>query len=172
MSIIDNLKQRKLFQWAVAYLAGGWLLVQLLDVLGAHWGIPEYAARILDIVVVVGFFVTLVVAWYHGDQGRQRVSGPELLLIAGLFAIGGLVLGILGNSEEKASQADVAESPAIATEEKPWIAVLPFTVQTQEQDLKNFAGGMAEDIANGLSDFSYLLVLSRNTTARLATESR
>ena len=100
MTIIDNLKQRKLFQWSVAYLAGAWLTVQLVDVLGAHWGMPDYFARALDIALVIGFFLTLVVAWYHGDKGRQRVSGPELLLIGGLFAVGGLGLGLLGNGEE------------------------------------------------------------------------
>ena len=54
---------------------------------------------------------------------------------------------------------------------RPLIAVLPFRVQSQQQELKNFAAGMSEDISNGLSDFSYLLVLSRNATANLAAES-
>ena len=30
----------------------------------------------------VGLIVTLVLAWYHGEQGHQRVSGPELMIIA------------------------------------------------------------------------------------------
>ncbi len=112
MSILIDLKQRKLFQWAVAYLTGAWLLMQLVDVLGTRWGVPDYVARIMDIVLIVGFLVTLVVAWYHGDQGRQRVSGPELMLIAGLFAIGGLGLGILSNGEKEASQTDAPQTIA------------------------------------------------------------
>ena len=56
MSFFDNLKQRKIFQWAVAYLAGAWVLVQLIDVLGARWGVSDSAARIIDIVLIVGFF--------------------------------------------------------------------------------------------------------------------
>ena len=171
MSFIRNLKQRKIFQWAVAYLATAWVIVQMVDVLGAHWGTPDHFARILDIALIVGFFVTLIVAWYHGDKGRQRVSGPELLLITGLFAIGGLGLGLLGNGDEPVNQSNVTEKLTITTNQEPWIAVLPFRAQTREQDLKDFAGGMSEDIANGLSDFSYLLVLSRNATASLTTES-
>ena len=129
MSFFDNLKQRKIFQWAVAYLAGAWVLVQLIDVLGARWGVSDSAARIIDIVLIVGFFVTLVVAWYHGDQGKQRVSGPELLIIAGLFAVGGLALGMLGMDTERPSQVDSPAEVPIASDEEPWIAVLPFEVQ-------------------------------------------
>jgi len=55
MTFIEDLKQRKLFQWAVAYLAGAWLLMQLIDVLGARWGIPDNIARIIDVILIVGF---------------------------------------------------------------------------------------------------------------------
>jgi TolB-like protein/Tfp pilus assembly protein PilF len=171
MSFFDSLKQRKIFQWAVAYLAGAWVLVQLIDVLGARWGVSESAARIIDIVLIVGFFVTLVVAWYHGDQGKQRVSGPELLIIAGLLAVGGLALGVLNLGTEQSSQADSPAALPVASDEEPWIAILPFKVQTEDPELENFAGGLTEDISNGLSDFSYLLVISRNSTANLASES-
>ncbi len=171
MSFFDNLKQRKIFQWAVAYLAGAWVLVQLIDVLGAHWGISDSAARVIDIILIVGFFVTLVVAWYHGDQGKQRASGPELLIIASLFVVGGLALGILNLETERPSQADSPAELPIASDEEPWIAVLPFEVQTEDPELENFAGGLTEDISNGLSDFSYLLVISRNSIVNLASES-
>ena len=39
--------------------------------------------------MIVGFFVTLVLAWYHGERGAQRVTGTELLILALLLAIGG-----------------------------------------------------------------------------------
>jgi len=171
MSFFDSLKQRKIFQWAVAYLAGAWVLVQLIDVLGARWGVSDSAARVIDVVLIVGFFVTLVVAWYHGDQGKQRVSGPELLIITGLFAVGGLALGVLGMDTERSSRVDSPAEAPIASDEEPWIAVLPFEVQTADPELENFAGGLTEDISNGLSGFSYLLVISRNSTANLASES-
>jgi TolB-like protein/tetratricopeptide (TPR) repeat protein len=171
MTFFDDLKQRKLFQWAVAYLAGAWVLMQLIDVLGSRWGVSDSTARIIDIVLVVGFFVTLVVAWYHGDQGRQRVSGPELLIIAALFAVGGLALGILSIDKKPPSPLDPPVGESVSSDETPWIAVLPFKVQTADSDLENFADGLTEDISNGLSDFSYLLVLSRNAVSGLTAES-
>ena len=86
---IDRLKQRKLVQWALAYLAGAFALIQILDVVGQRFGWPAPAIRIIIIVLTVGFFVALVLAWYHGERGAQRVNGTELLILAILLAIGG-----------------------------------------------------------------------------------
>jgi hypothetical protein len=145
MSFFVSLKQRKIFQWAVAYLAGAWVLMQLIDVLGERWGVSDATARIVDIILIVGFFVTLVVAWYHGDQGRQRVSGPELLIIAALLAVGGLVLGILNfDKEEEFSRTEAGAGRPVISDEKPWIAVLPFKVQTADPELDAFAAGLAQ----------------------------
>jgi len=171
MSFFVTLKQRKIFQWAAAYLAGAWVLMQLIDVLGARWGVSDSIARIIDIILVVGFFVTLVVAWYHGDQGRQRVSGPELLIIAVLLAVGGLVLGILNFDKDEPPQPQAVAEKPVASDQTPWIAVLPFRTQSEDPELSAFALGLTEDISNGLSDFPYLLVLSRNTTSALGDDS-
>jgi TolB-like protein len=162
MKFIRELKQRKLFQWAVAYLAGAWVLMQLIDVLGGRWGVSDAAARIVDVVMVVGFFITLILAWYHGDQGHQRVSGPELLIIATLLALGGLALGMMNFEPVPPVIPETVVEQTVSTDEEPWIAVLPFKVQASDPMLTEMAAGLTEDISNGLSDFSYLLVLSRN----------
>ena len=77
MSFFEDLKQRKIFQWAVAYLAGAWLVMQLVDVLGARWGISDSSARFIDVALIVGLFATLVIAWYHGESGRQQFQKTE-----------------------------------------------------------------------------------------------
>ena len=50
-SFFDRLKRRKLFQWALAYVAAGWLLAQVLDVVAEPWGLsaddPDYGFRTL-----------------------------------------------------------------------------------------------------------------------------
>src|SRR3546814_16427136 len=61
--------------------------------LGAQqFGWPEGLQRGITLALVLGFFVTLVLAWYHGERGAQRVSGAELLVLALLLAVGGGVL--------------------------------------------------------------------------------
>ena len=92
MTIIERLRQRKLVQWALAYLAGAWVLLQVLDLVGNRFGWPAGLLRGMFIAAGVGFPVALLLAWYHGERGEQKVSGTELLLLALVLAVGGGLL--------------------------------------------------------------------------------
>src|SRR4029079_11750543 len=84
-----RLKERKLVQWALAYVAAAFALLQGLDIVAQQFGWPEGVRRGITLALVVGFFVILVLAWYHGERGAQRVSGTELLIIGLVLALGG-----------------------------------------------------------------------------------
>ena len=100
----QRLKQRKLVQWAIAYVAAAFALLQGIDIVAQQFGWPEGLRRSITLGLVVGFFVTLVLAWYHGERGAQRVSGTELLIIGVVLALGQTqrpawpFVDILGNS--------------------------------------------------------------------------
>ena len=85
----QRLKQRKLVQWAIAYVAAAFALLQGIDIVAQQFGWPEGVRRGITLGLVVGFFVTLVLAWFHGERGEQRVTGTELLLIGFILALGG-----------------------------------------------------------------------------------
>ena len=91
-----RLKQRKLVQWAIAYVAFCFALIQALDVVADSYDWPHLVMHLVFGVLALGFVVMLVLAWYHGERGAQRVSGPELLLIALVLAIGGGLLWHFG----------------------------------------------------------------------------
>ena len=111
-SLFHRLKERKLVQWAIAYLAGAWVLFEATSTIGAYWNLPDVLFRILFVVLVIGFFLALVLAWFHGEKGQQRVSGPELLMVSalpigagvgvlktlGYAALGATVGAVIGNS--------------------------------------------------------------------------
>ena len=44
------------------------------------------------LVLAVGLPIVVVLAWYHGDRGQQRVTGPELAVLTLLLFLGGGVL--------------------------------------------------------------------------------
>ncbi|HET9819202.1 MAG TPA: hypothetical protein VFP92_08565, partial [Rhodanobacteraceae bacterium] len=73
---------------------------------------PHLVMHLVFGVLVLGFIVMLVLAWYHGERGAQHVSGPELLLIALALAIGGGLLWHFGRAESPASSAKVAATRA------------------------------------------------------------
>ena len=59
-----------------------------------------------------------------------------------------------------------------AAPQAPWIAILPFECRNADPELESFASGLTDDITTGLSRFSYLLVVSRNTTRKFEGDSR
>jgi len=89
VSTFEELRRRKIVQWSLAYLAGAWLALQVVAVLAGPFGWSGGLQRGVSVLLACGLFITLVLAWYHGERGRQRVSGPELLLLAGLLGLTG-----------------------------------------------------------------------------------
>jgi hypothetical protein len=72
---LARLKQRKLVQWAIAYVGATFALLQGIDIVAQQFGWPEGVRRGITLTLVVGFFVTLVLAWYHGERGAQVEEG-------------------------------------------------------------------------------------------------
>ena len=125
---LQRLKERKIVQWSLAYVAAAFALVQGIDVVAQRFGWPEETMRFVIIALSVGLFVTLVLAWYHGERGAQRVTGTELLILALLLAMGGGFLWRFGGAshERIVRPAATASSPAPAAIPEKSIAVLPF----------------------------------------------
>jgi hypothetical protein len=87
-SVLQRLRERKLFQWPLAYVADAWIVFHGIEVMAEPWELSPGFQRTFHLLVAVGFLVALVLAWYHGEQGRQRMSGIELLIIALLLGVG------------------------------------------------------------------------------------
>ncbi len=159
---IQRLKQRKLVQWAVAYVAAAFALLQGIDIVAQQFGWPEGVRRGLTLAMVVGFFVTLVLAWYHGERGAQRVTGTELLILALLLSLGG---GFLWR------YATVAPGPAPAADASPGskapaesIAVLPFVNMSSDKEQDYFSDGLSEELLNQLAQIPQLRVIARTSS--------
>src|SRR5438093_9952049 len=107
---LQRLKQRKLVQWAVAYVAAAFALLQGIDIVAQQFGWPEGVRRGITLALVVGFFVTPVLAWYHGERGVQRVIGTELLILALVLALGGRFLWRFASASRSPSDTTTAVS--------------------------------------------------------------
>src|ERR1700760_2660410 len=93
--LLARLRERKLGQWALAYIAATFALIQVLDIVAQRFAWPEQTIRVVIVAMAAGFFVTLVLAWYHGERGAPRVTATEPLILAALLAIGGAAIGKL-----------------------------------------------------------------------------
>ena len=105
------------------------------------------------------------------DLGEVEVKHGVRLHLFNLYE------GELGNPEvpEKLRSAkpkeQEASEAAARREEGFWVAVLPFKYAGANADLSALAEGLSEDIVTGLSRFSYLRVIARSSTLRLAEDS-
>jgi TolB-like protein/Tfp pilus assembly protein PilF len=182
-----KLKQRKLVQWALAYVAFAFALLQGIDIVAQRFDWPAGIERGLIVALVMGFFAALVIAWYHGERGEQRVTGMEILLLAVLLAIGGGFLwqftrasriqtpvtgkpAMASSTKAKASAHPVAlPAPSSTVIPAKSIAVLPFENLSSDKDNAYFADGMQDLILTKLADIGELKVISRTSTMKYAS---
>ena len=160
-SVFQRLKERKLVQWAFAYLAGAFVVFQLLDALDVPLGLTPTLQRGILVMVGIGFPITLVLAWYHGEKGRQRVSGPELLMVAALLVVAGVALALLPGVELRRS---VPSAPSDGDQLS--IAVLPLDNFSPDPADAYFADGMQEQLVAMLARIKRLSVRGRTSAMR------
>ena len=161
----QSLKQRKLVQWAVAYVAAAFALLQGIDIVAQRFDWPEQTMRFVIVALSVGFFVTLVLAWYHGERGAQRVSGTELLILALLLAMGGGLLWRFATTTRIPAVASANSPSPVAIPEKS-IAVLPFDNLSDDKSNAYFAEGVQDEILTRLAKVADLKVIARTSTQR------
>lgn len=163
---LQRMKQRKLVQWALAYIAAAFALIQVIDVVAQRFGWPALLERVLILALVLGFVVTLVIAWYHGEKGAQKATGTELLILALLLGIGGVLVWRMARTTQGVDAAPVAATtvakPAAISDKS--IAVLAFTDLSPGHDQGYFSDGMAEEILNALAQVKDLKVAGRTSS--------
>jgi len=173
-----RLKQSKLVQWALAYIAAAFALLQVLDVVAQRFAWPDRIEKVIILALVVGLFVALVLAWYHGERGAQKVGGTELLIIALLLAIGGGALWAYARAPATpvvAVAKPAAPAPAAGTHPaapKPFdppadtLVVLPFVNLDKNPQQQYFSDGITEELTNALGQSTALQVIAWDTASK------
>ena len=88
---VRELVERKFCQWLLAYFAFAFVGLQIIDVLAEVWRWSVPFQRATTLVLGLGVLPAAVVAWFHGERGRQRVCLAEVTLLGALSA-GSLLL--------------------------------------------------------------------------------
>lgn len=157
----SELKRRKVLRTAVAYLVTGWLIIEVASVLIPTLLLPEWSMRMLTLVVILGFPVTVVLAWvFDVTPGGVTVTGAEATQPAA------------GSGSPAASATVPAASNIPAMEDAvASVAVLPFDVSGGNPEHRMFADGVAAEIHSRLSKLNQVRVASRRTAERLSEQA-
>ncbi len=115
--------------------------------------------------------VVLVLAWYHGDRGQQRITTPEFAILTLLLLLGGGAFWYYQRTSEGGNDAapTVANTTAPPTssavsDARPSVAVLPFADLSQAHDQEYLGDGLAEEILNQLAQVQALRLVGRTSS--------
>src|SRR2546426_2917506 len=168
-NFFGELKRRNVYRVAMAYAVVAWLLIQIATQVFPFFEIPNWAVRLVVLLLIIGFPVALILAWAFEltPEGIKRTDEvpPEQSLIRRTgrkldFAIIGvlvLVIGLLIFDRFR-------QKPAPAPSAEKSIAVLPFVDLSQARDQEYFCDGISEELLDALSKIEGLRVVARTSS--------
>ncbi len=180
-----ELKRRNVYKVAVAYAVVAWLLIQIATQVFPFFEIPNWAVRLVVLLLILGFPVALILAWAFEltPQGIKRAedippddpitsrTGRKLVGITialAIVAAGLLALPFFRSKPHHPSKAPVppaaAALPAIGDKS---IAVLPFDNLSEDKANAYFAEGVQDEILTRLAKVADLKVISRTSAQRV-----
>jgi len=137
---LAELKRRRVYSVAVAYLVGGWALAQGIAQVLPVFDIPNWVVRLIVVLIVLGFPVALTLSWFFDVTRYGIVRTPDRA------------------SEDR---GEVVE-PFVSSEKS--IAVLPFNDLSPEKDHAYFGEGIAEELLGALAKVEGLRVAARRSS--------
>ena len=84
-----RLTRRKVVQWGIVYVAGAWGFLQGLEYLSGTYDWPRQIQQLVTLALLIGLPIVLVLAWYHGERGQQRITTAEFAILTLLLLLGG-----------------------------------------------------------------------------------
>ncbi len=174
-SVFQELKRRNVFRVAIAFVVVAWLVLQLVDILVPMLGLPDWIGRLVFLLLVVLFPVSLVLAWAleltpegvklekHVDRSQSitHKTGRKLDFIIIGVLIAALSVSVYLNF---ATEGDSPPEPTTAADGVDRsIAVLPFANRSDNETDAFFVDGMHDDLLTQLAKISALKVISRTS---------
>ena len=158
----DEVKRRKVYRVAAAYVIAAGGAIQLASASFPAWELPNWALRLVIVLLLLGFPIALMLAWAYDitaqgvrvtpttpAHGRHRRRNVVMLVASGVIisAAAGFFL-LPGVSTRKIDKS---------------IAVLPFENLSDEKENAYFADGIQDDVLTNLSKIGDLKVISRTS---------
>ena len=158
MSLLAELKRRKVFKVGGAYLVVAWLAVQAASIGFPTFDAPIWVLRVFILVLMLGFPLALVFAWAFDltPDGIKVDAAPagNKRIYMGAAALAALALAwyFIGQPALRGGGSDARS-----------VAVLPFVNMSADPAQEFFSDGIAEEILNRLAQYPDLKVAARTS---------
>jgi len=160
LGLWGQIKQRRVTQFLLAYLASGWMVLAVVDQVVDREVLPGVVYRVSLTLYVFGIAGAVILGWYHGEKGQQRATFVEtvLLCMVGLLAAGASGQ-IVRNYVREVSVASALETSRMDLRR---LAVMYLDDASRDGSLAAVADGLTEELIGALTQVAELDVVSRN----------
>jgi TolB-like protein/Tfp pilus assembly protein PilF len=174
----QELKRRNVVRVATVYAGAAFVILELVDILAPSLGLPGWTLNLVLILLIVGFFITVIVSWIydiHPEGGIVKTEPIHKLkledipksskgwkiasYISFVVIVGLIVLNVIPRSGKK----EILDKS---------IAVLPFRNDSPDQERMYFINGTMEAILDNLCKIEDLRVVSRNSVEQYRDNPR
>jgi TolB-like protein/Flp pilus assembly protein TadD len=156
----EELKRRKVYRVAVAYIIAAGFIIQIGSAVFPAWELPNWTLRLVVVLLLIGFPIALILAWAF-DVTAQGIRATPAISAPGTHRRRNLILLIATGVIVSAAAGFFLLPHASARKIDKSIAVLPFQNLSDEKENAYFADGIQDDILTNLSKISDLKVISR-----------
>jgi len=162
----EELKRRKVYRSAIAYIVASWALAQGLAQVLPVFDISNSAIRALIVLLLIGFPVALVLAWVFDitPQGIKVTPAPSAHRRRNLILL--IAAGVIVS----ASAGFLILPRAVREKVDKSVAVLPFQNFSSDPENAYFADGIQEEILTRLAKIADLKVISRTSTQQYQSQ--
>ncbi len=163
-----ELKRRNVYKVAVAYALVAWLLMQIATQIFPFFEIPNWAVRLVVLLLILGFPIALVLGWAFeltpkGIKRTEEVApGKSIALRTGQklnFFVIFVLAAAVGVLLFQRWGAPVVRSNSASKS----IAVLPFESLSKDEENAFFTNGVQDEILADLAKVADLKVISRTS---------
>src|SRR5438874_5072440 len=158
----EEVKRRKVYRVAAAYVIAAGGIIQLASAAFPAWELPNWALRLVIVLLLIGFPIALILAWAfdvtpEGIRATQSVTVPRthrrrnIIMLVATGVIISAAAGFFLLPRVAAHKIDKS------------IAVLPFENRSDEKENAYFADGIQDDVLTNLSKIGDLKVISRTS---------
>ena len=158
----EEVKRRKVYQVAVAYIIAGGGIIQLASAAFPAWELPNWALRLVIVLLLIGFPIALILAWAF-DVTPQGIKTTPTSDASGSHLRRNVITLVTGGVIISAAAGFFLLPRVSAHKVDKSIAVLPFESLSDEKENAYFADGIQDDVLTNLSKIGDLKVISRTS---------
>ena len=158
----EEVKRRKVYRVAVGYVIAAGAIIQLASASFPAWDLPNWALRVVIVLLLIGFPIALIFAWAFDITAQGIRATPEAVAPKTHRRRNVIMLVVTGVIISAAAGFFLLPRVAAHKVDKS-IAVLPFQNLSDEKENAYFADGIQDDILTNLSKIRELKVISRTS---------